>query len=114
LAEGHVHHDNREPNLALGEEVLTDCLLLARCESLVHINSNVATAAGYINPALKMVFCETPGQAAWGYIWSICLSKTRLDFIARRLCRFLKASPRRTRKLVRLIGAGIAVRLSSK
>ena len=114
LAEGHVHHGNREPSLALGEQVLTDCLLLSRCKSLVHINSNVATAAGYINPALKMVFCETPGQAAWGYIWSICLSVTGLDFIARRLYRFLKAFPRRARKLVRLIGTSVVARLPSK
>jgi hypothetical protein len=109
-----LHHRNTEPDLALGAQVLIDCLLLSRCDSLVHINSNVATAAGYINPALKMVFCETAAQAAWGYVWSICLSKTGLVLASRMLHRAIPAVPRRTRKLTGLIVARVTTRLRGK
>ncbi len=46
------------PSVALGEQALIDVLLLARCESLLHVVSNIATAVGYINPRLRMVYCE--------------------------------------------------------
>src|ERR1041385_2352491 len=58
LDSGQFHHANGDSSTALGEQVLIDCLLLARCDALVHITSNIATAAGYINPALKMIYCE--------------------------------------------------------
>jgi hypothetical protein len=38
--------------------VLIDALLLARCEAMVHAVSNLATAVGYMNPRLRMVYCE--------------------------------------------------------
>ena len=60
LDSGQFHHANGDASTALGEQVLIDCLLLARCDALVHITSNIATAAGYINPDLKMIYCE-PG-----------------------------------------------------
>jgi hypothetical protein len=65
-----IHH-GLQKNLRLGEEVLVDCLLLSRCDVLIHVNSNVATAAAYINPRLKLVYCETALQALIGYVWSI-------------------------------------------
>jgi hypothetical protein len=43
--------------VTFGEEVLVDCLLLARCDVLIHVVSNIATAAGYINPSLSMIYC---------------------------------------------------------
>jgi hypothetical protein len=72
-AEDHdqVHHVRPEPSFALGEQVLVDCLLLARCEALLHVTSNVATAAAIINPRLKLIYCETPAQAARGYVWAL-------------------------------------------
>jgi hypothetical protein len=65
-----MHHGVAPPDLALGEQVLVDCLLLARCHVLLHVTSNVATAAGYINPALEMVYCETPEEALDGLRWA--------------------------------------------
>lgn len=59
-ARGHVHHDHPNPSLRLGEEVLIDALLLARCDRLLHVTSNVATAVGYMNPAVDMTYCEGP------------------------------------------------------
>jgi hypothetical protein len=53
-----VHHAPLDPRLSLGEEVLIDALLLARCDLLLHGTSNVATAVGYINPDMRMVYCE--------------------------------------------------------
>jgi hypothetical protein len=53
-----VHHAPLSPRLTLGEEVLIDALLLARCDLLLHGTSNVATAVGYINPDVRMVYCE--------------------------------------------------------
>lgn len=46
------------PSLEHGIQVLVDALLLARCDVVLHTVSNIATAAGYINPALRMVYCE--------------------------------------------------------
>lgn len=59
-AGGHVHHEHPNPSLRLGEEVLVDALLLARCQRLLHVTSNLATAVGYINPAIEMTYCEGP------------------------------------------------------
>ena len=54
------------PNVALGEQALIDAMLLARCDVLIHTVSNLATGVGYINPQLRMVYCEPPlaGAAA--------------------------------------------------
>jgi len=71
LAEGNLHHDNPAASLVLGEQALIDCLLLTRCDLLLHVTSNLATAAGYMNPKMKMLYCETRAQAAMGYLWSI-------------------------------------------
>jgi hypothetical protein len=46
------------PCAALGEQALIDALLLARCDVLLHTTSNLATAVGYINPRLRMIYCE--------------------------------------------------------
>jgi hypothetical protein len=44
----------------MGEDVLTDALLLARCTGMVHIESNLATAVGFINPDIEMVYLGDP------------------------------------------------------
>jgi hypothetical protein len=49
---------NVEPSVALGEQALIDALLLARCEVMLHTVSNLPTAVGYMNPGLRMVYCE--------------------------------------------------------
>lgn len=54
-----VHHNQERPRVALGDQVLTDALVLSRCNVLLHLTSNIATAAGYINPRLPMVYCES-------------------------------------------------------
>jgi hypothetical protein len=46
------------PCTALGEQALIDALLLARCDVLLHTTSNLATAVGYMNPRLRMIYCE--------------------------------------------------------
>ena len=46
------------PDLKLAEDVLNDCLLLAKCDVLIHRVSNIATAAGYINPSISMIYCQ--------------------------------------------------------
>lgn len=55
---GIVHIDNKNPSAKLGEDILIDCLLLAKCNTFVHITSNIATAVGYINPSIEMIYCE--------------------------------------------------------
>lgn len=47
-----------DPSLKLAEEVLIDCLLLAKCDVLIHRVSNIATAVGYINPSMPTIFCR--------------------------------------------------------
>lgn len=53
-----IHMQKNLPyNRALiGEEVLITALLLARCDTLIHTNSNVAIAALYFNPEMKNLF----------------------------------------------------------
>jgi hypothetical protein len=76
-----LHERGGTSDLATAREVLIDCLLLARCDLLLHVTSNVATAVGYINPALRMVYCETEAQAAWGRMWSICFGRPWVDWL---------------------------------
>ena len=71
--EDQIHHGSAEPARELGEQALVDCLLLARCDAVLHITSNLATAVGYINPALRMVYCETLLETMLGYAWSVRL-----------------------------------------
>lgn len=59
-----VHQHHAAPGVALGEQVLVDCLLLASCDAMLHVTSNVATSAGLINPTMRMVYCESPLRAA--------------------------------------------------
>ena len=54
--EGIIYRYN--PNLKWGEDVVKDCLLLTKCDVLVHRVSNIATAAGYINPSIPMIYCQ--------------------------------------------------------
>jgi len=65
------HHIDPDPAIESGEQVLIDALLLARCDALVHVTSNLATAVGYMNPQSRMVYCETRLQAVIGYLWSL-------------------------------------------
>ena len=41
---------------ALGTEVLTDVLLLAKCDAFLHTESSVAALASYFNPNMKIHF----------------------------------------------------------
>jgi hypothetical protein len=54
-----AHYDVVSPSSRLAVEVLTDALLLSRCAVLVHQVSNLATTVGFLNPDLKMRYCET-------------------------------------------------------
>jgi hypothetical protein len=40
----------------IGEEVLIECLLLSKCNVLIHSRSNVASVALYINPDLSHIY----------------------------------------------------------
>jgi hypothetical protein len=57
-AADHQHDLGASPSVALGDQALIDALLLARCDVMVHTVSNLATAVGYMNPRLRMVYCE--------------------------------------------------------
>ncbi len=79
----------KPPAVALGEQVLIDALMLARCDVFVHITSNVATAVGYMNPHVRMVHCETRSERIRGIFWSV----GQLLKYKRR--RWLRLTPRR-------------------
>ena len=81
-----LHHINPDPAVASGEQVLIDALLLARCDVLIHVTSNLATAVGYMNPDIRMVYCETRRQALIGYLWSL-YKRTPLAALRARLAR---------------------------
>lgn len=46
----------RKPGFAGGVPVLYDCLLLARCDYLIHTTSNVSSFAAFFNPLIKSVY----------------------------------------------------------
>ncbi len=48
-------HSDKFSKKELGREVLIDCLLLSRCNILLHGSSNIPAAAKFLNPALKTV-----------------------------------------------------------
>lgn len=47
--------DSWSPRMAW--EVVRDAMTIARCDVLLHVVSNVSTAASYFNPDLELVFC---------------------------------------------------------
>jgi hypothetical protein len=50
-----VHRNSSTPGIKLAEDVLTDCLLLAKAPLVYGVYSNVTAAACYINPDLEFV-----------------------------------------------------------
>ena len=52
-----VAADRRAWSVDMAKEIVRDAWLMARCDMLLHVVSNVSTAVSYINPALEMVFC---------------------------------------------------------
>lgn len=53
-----IHFAQSDNKALLGEEVLIETLLLARCEALVHTVSNVSIAALYFNPTLVSILLK--------------------------------------------------------
>ncbi len=46
----------KKPGFAGGVTVLYDCLLLSRCDYLIHTTSNLATASTFFNPDIKSIY----------------------------------------------------------
>ena len=42
----------------MAEEVIIDTYLLAKGNYFLHVTSNIATAVSYINPRIRMIYCE--------------------------------------------------------
>ena len=42
----------------MAREVVRDAWLMAKCDVLLHVVSNVSTAVSYTNPDVEMVFCS--------------------------------------------------------
>jgi hypothetical protein len=60
--EGHqlqhlVAADRANWSVSMAEEVIRDAWLMAQCNTLLHVVSNVSTAVSYLNPDVDMVFC---------------------------------------------------------
>ncbi len=71
------HERTGDGSLEDARQVLVDALMLARCDVVIHVTSNIVTAVGYLNPALRMVYCETALEA-WGN-WATREGKAVLD-----------------------------------
>ncbi len=52
-----VARDPANWSVDMAREVVRDAWLMARCDMLLHVVSNVSTAVSYMNPELEMVFC---------------------------------------------------------
>jgi hypothetical protein len=65
-------HFFRRGDVRLGQDVLSDGLLLAACDRLVHVTSNVATAVALFNPDLDLHYIgrfEPTPRVLWDQIW---------------------------------------------
>lgn len=61
--EGHqIQHltaaDEAKWSTRMGDDVIVDALLLAKCDTFIHVTSNIATAVAFINPDVEMIYCE--------------------------------------------------------
>lgn len=61
--EGHqlqhlVARDRTNWSTRMAWEVVRDAYAMARCDTLLHVVSNVSTAVSYMNPNLEMIFCK--------------------------------------------------------
>lgn len=45
----------QKTNTKMGDDVIIDCFALAKCDYLVHSQSNITLAVSYINPDLRMI-----------------------------------------------------------
>lgn len=50
-----LHYNSRHRKACLGEEVVIEAMLLARCNKMIHTNSNVSTAVLFLNPDLENI-----------------------------------------------------------
>jgi hypothetical protein len=73
--------EHQPASFQAGLAVLLDCFLLAKCNALLHVTSNIATAAGYLNPDLKMIYCERSPAVGMLRYWQ----KLGNHFLTRRL-----------------------------
>ena len=53
-----LHISSKVNKPKVGEEVLIECLLLSKCDFLIHSRSNVSSAALYINPELDHIYIQ--------------------------------------------------------
>lgn len=54
-----------KPNKKFGEDILSEALLLSRCDLFVYPVSNISTAVAYINPNLKMIRLKKKAKTKW-------------------------------------------------
>jgi len=64
-----LHHRQDGGGRDLGREVLIDCLLLARCDTFLFTTSHLATAVGFINPRLQLIYCEPSRAKGLAVLW---------------------------------------------
>ncbi len=83
ISDEQFHETTNHHSIFNGEAILVDALLLSRCDVLLHVTSNVATAVGYLNPEVRLVYLET--------LWE------RILATARGYCRMMR---RQTRRMV--------------
>jgi hypothetical protein len=65
-------HFFRQGDIRFGQDVLTDGLLLAACDRLIHVTSNVATAVALFNPDLDLHYIgrfEPASRVLWDQVW---------------------------------------------
>jgi hypothetical protein len=47
--------DESKWSTKMAEDVIVDAMLLARCNAVFHVTSNIATAVGFMNPRVRMI-----------------------------------------------------------
>lgn len=65
-------HFFRQGDIRFGQDVLSDSLLLAACDRLIHVTSNVATAVALFNPDLDLHYVgrfEPTSRVLWDQMW---------------------------------------------
>jgi hypothetical protein len=84
-------HFDRIGAVELGADILSDVLLLASCQRLFHVTSNIASAVGFMNPKIEMCYTgdfESSTKLLLSRINQICFRGRSL----RRLVRWPRGS----------------------
>ena len=58
MSEVHSYGHMLDRRSKLGFESIMECMILSRCDVMIHYESNLAVIASYMNPSIRLVHAE--------------------------------------------------------